>query len=138
MNLFDKFSFILKDSFIKNSYILISDGIFTTLLGFIYWILATRLYGSSDIGIGNSAVSAISLVVSLSVQGFGVGIVRLVPQYPDKENQVINSCLTLSLMLLSLILSIFYIFLPFWSKSLNFFINGKFLFFVLFSFSYLF
>jgi Membrane protein involved in the export of O-antigen and teichoic acid len=137
MNLFDKFSFILKDSFIKNSYILISDGIFTTLLGFIYWILATRLYGSSDIGIGNSAVSAISLVVSLSVQGFGVGIVRLVPQYPDKENQVINSCLTLSLMLLSLILSIFYIFLPFWSKSLNFFINGKFLFFVLFSFSYL-
>jgi O-antigen/teichoic acid export membrane protein len=137
MNLFDKFSFIFKDSFIKNSYILISDGIFTTLLGFIYWLLAARLYGSSDIGIGNSAVSAVSLVVSLSVQGFGVGIVRLLPQYPDKENQIINSCLTLSLILLSLILSIFYIFLPFWSKSLNFFINGKFLFFVLFSFSYL-
>lgn len=137
MNLFDKFSFIFKDSFIKNSYILISDGVSTTLLGFIYWFAATRLYESSDIGIGNSAVSAITLVVSLSVQGFGAGIIRLVPQYPDKENQVINSCLTLSLMLLSLILSIFYIFLPFWSKSLNSFIDGKFLFFVLFSFSYL-
>jgi len=137
MNLFNKLSLIFKDSFIKNSYILISDGVFTTLIGFIYWFVAARLYESSDVGIGNSAVSAVALVVSLSVQGFGVGIIRLVPQYPDKENKVINLCLTLSLILLSLILSIFYIFLPLWSKSLNSFIEGKFLFFVFFSFSYL-
>jgi O-antigen/teichoic acid export membrane protein len=116
---------------------MISDGISTTLLGFIYWLVAARLYEASDIGIGNSAISAITLVVSLSVQGFGVGIIRLLPQYPGKENQVINSCLTLSLMILSLILSVFYIFLPFWSKSLNSFMDGKFLFFVLFSFAYL-
>lgn len=137
MNLFNKLSFISKDSFLKNAYILISDGISNTLLGFIYWLVAARFYEASDIGIGNSAVSAVTLVVSLSVQGFGVGIIRLLPQHPDKENQVINSCFTLSLMLLSLILSIFYIFLPFWSKSLNSFMDGKFLFFVLFSFSYL-
>lgn len=137
MNLFGKLSFISKDSFLKNAYILISDGISNTFLGFIYWLIAARLFEASDIGIANSAISAIILVVSLSVQGFGVGIIRLLPQYPDKENQVINSCLTLSLILLSLILSIFYLFLPFWSKSLNSFIDGKIMFFVLFSFSYL-
>lgn len=137
MNLFGKLSFISKDSFLKNAYILISDGISNTFLGFIYWLIAARLFEASDIGIANSAISAIILVVSLSVQGFGVGIIRLLPQYPDKENQVINSCLTLSLILLSLILSIFYLFLPFWSTSLNSFIDGKILFFVLFSFSYL-
>lgn len=137
MNLFGKLSFISKDSFLKNAYILISDGISNTFLGFIYWLIAARLFEASDIGIANSAISAIILVVSLSVQGFGVGIIRLLPQYPDKENQVINSCLTLSLILLSLVLSIFYLFLPFWSTSLNSFIDGKILFFVLFSFSYL-
>lgn len=137
MNLINKLSILSRDSLIKNSYILISDGISTTLLGFAYWFFAARLYEASDIGIGNTAASAVNLVVLFSYQGFSAGIIRLLPQYPEKENQIINSCLTLSLMLLSILISIFYIILPFWSKSLYFFIDGRFLSFILFSFTYL-
>lgn len=138
MKLPHKISLLLEDALIKNAYYLVSDGVFNVILGFLFWALATRLYDSTEVGLGSVGISAISLIVAISAQGFGAGLIRFLPQYPDRTNKLINLCLTLSGALLVLFLSIFYMVLPFWSESLRAFLNGKFILFSIIAFAYLF
>ena len=58
---------IMSDSLYKNSiYLMVSTGIMA-VLGFVFWMIASRMFSAVDIGLGTTIISAMGLVVGFSV-----------------------------------------------------------------------
>ena len=100
----------------KNAYHLILGTGFTSLFGFLFWILATRLYSTEIIGLVSALVSILTLIAVIAELGLGIGLIRFLPDSRDDGNSLINSCFTLS-SLFSITLSlVFIVGLPFWGQ----------------------
>jgi O-antigen/teichoic acid export membrane protein len=98
----------------KNAYYMIIGTGITSVFGFIFWIIATRLYSTEIIGLVSALVSILSLFAVLSELGLGIGLIRFLPEAGSDGNSLINTCFTIS-SLFSISLSIIFIFgLPFW------------------------
>jgi O-antigen/teichoic acid export membrane protein len=63
-------------------------------LGFLFWVVAARLYSAENVGIGTAAISAMALVGNISRLGLDVALVRLLPgRSPGQRQSVINASL---------------------------------------------
>ena len=70
---------ISSDSLYRNSlFTLFSTGV-TAGLGFIFWMIAARLYDPLQIGIASALVSASGIIASLSLLGLNNSILRYLP-----------------------------------------------------------
>jgi O-antigen/teichoic acid export membrane protein len=88
-------------------------------IGFIFWVLAARVYSAMDIGLATAVISASNLLGAFSALGLTVGIIRFLPDEKDKP-AMINSCFTV-VGLFSVILSVCFISgLSIWSPALLF------------------
>lgn len=84
------------DSLFRNSvYLMLSTGV-QAVFGFLFWILAARLYSPEQIGIGSTLISATVFISYISLLGFNSTLVKFLPG-PDRRNEKINSSLTLVL-----------------------------------------
>ncbi len=107
-------------SLYRNAVYLMLSQLAAALSGFIFWILAARLYKPVDVGLASAAISAISLLALFSSLGLGYGLIRFLAGSGGKSRAMINSVFTLS-SLASLILSLIFLAgLNFWSPLLNF------------------
>lgn len=60
--------------------------------GFIFWIIAARLFTTQQVGLGSALISSISLITGLSLLGLNTGLIKYLPastQKNDKINTVI-------------------------------------------------
>jgi len=106
-------SFILKlkthyqDKLYKNSYFYLLTTVITSISSFVFWIIATRVYPSDEVGVATALISSITLVSGFSTLGLNWAIIRFLPNEENKTN-MINSCLVITV-LASFILSLFFI-----------------------------
>ncbi|HDL02458.1 MAG TPA: hypothetical protein ENH20_01340, partial [Candidatus Pacearchaeota archaeon] len=101
------FKKIMSDSLYKNSiYLMVSTGIMA-VFGFVFWMIASRLYSTVDIGLATSIISIMGLISGLSVLGLNVGLIRYLPRSKDKSNKI-NTCFTL-VGLVSVFVSVVYL-----------------------------
>jgi O-antigen/teichoic acid export membrane protein len=56
------------------------SSIFSSGLGFLFWLVAARLFSAGDVGIAYSLVSLASLATALATVGFDIGFVRFAPR----------------------------------------------------------
>ena len=85
---------IMNDSLYRNSiYLMVSTGIMA-VLGFVFWMIASRMYSTVDIGLATTIISAMGLIVGLSVLGLNIGLIRYLPKSKDKSKKI-NTCFTL-------------------------------------------
>ncbi len=104
----------------RNAVYLMLSQLAVALSGFIFWILAARLYLPADVGLASAAISAALLLANLSGLGLGYGLVRFLPSPGERSRALINFAFTFS-GLASLIFSLIFLAgLNFWSPSLNF------------------
>ena len=122
----------IKDPLYRNSIFLMANTVVTTGLGFFFWIIIARFYNEADVGLGTAIISAIGLLVSLSKLGFDVGLIRFLSK-AEKPVELINSCLTIPVVVSLLIAVIFVIGVNIWSPALTF-IRGNIIFAVAFIF----
>lgn len=122
----------LKDPLYRNSIFLMANTVVTTGLGFFFWMIIARFYSEADVGLGAAIISAIGLLVSLSKLGFDVGLIRFLSK-AEKPVELINSCLTIPVVVSLLIAVIFVIGVNIWSPALTF-IRGNIIFAVAFIF----
>lgn len=101
----------LRNPLIKNSIFLSTDATIGAVTGFIFWIVAARLYSTSDVGMASAIFSAMALLASLSKLGFDIGLIRYLPD-SDNKAKIINACLTIST-IAAIVLSITFISLTF-------------------------
>jgi O-antigen/teichoic acid export membrane protein len=109
----------LKIPFYRTSLFLIADSAVTAGIGFIFWIIVARYYTAEDLGYGSAAISAMSLLGSLSLIGLNTTIIRFLPS-AEKPQRMINSYLTLTGLVAIVIAGVFIAGLPVWSPALNF------------------
>lgn len=136
-NIIKKIKNKVNEPLFKNSYFLMANTIFYSLVGFIFWIIASRLYSPENVGIGSAIVSAMGIISIFSLMGFDISLIRYIPDESDKKG-MINSCFTLTT-IMSIIISIVFITgLNFWSPALiilknNFTFSIAFIIFTIFS-----
>src|SRR5205085_1493779 len=100
--------------------------------GFLFWIIAARLYGAAQIGIATSLFSLLTLLSNLSLLGFNSGLMRFLPA-SELKNEKINSSILITVCTSFLLTTGTVIALPKLSPTLSFVTHNNF-FFVLFVF----
>jgi len=68
------------DSLLRNSLYIMATTVVTSLLGYVYWIVAARTYPARDVGLGSALLAAITLASGLTNLGLGQTLVQLLPQ----------------------------------------------------------
>lgn len=83
----------LKDPLYKNSFYLMVSFFLTSIFGFIFWIIAAKLYSPDEVGLGTALISAVSIICLFSYFGFDQSIIRFIP-HMDK-NKVFSTSITI-------------------------------------------
>jgi O-antigen/teichoic acid export membrane protein len=60
----------------SNALYIMSANAANTIVGFVFWIVAARLYSTEEVGQAAALLSAASLLAMLSSLGFGYGLIR--------------------------------------------------------------
>lgn len=105
------------DPLFKNSYYLIGNTLITAAVGFVFWIIAARLYPPEDIGISSAIISAMSLISIFSLLGLDISVIRYLPEQIDK-NSLINTFYTVTLAITLLLSILFLMGLNIWAPDL--------------------
>jgi len=79
------FGRFLGDRFVQNSMYIIVANLLSTGFGFIFWILAAKVYAKDDVGIATALLSSVSLVIIISRLGLEQCLIRFFPQGDKKS-----------------------------------------------------
>ncbi|MBN2076573.1 MAG: polysaccharide biosynthesis protein [Dehalococcoidales bacterium] len=104
--------------FYRNTYYLLSGTVINAALGFIFWVVAAKLYTADVIGLGSAVISAYKLLGLIAELGLAIGLVRFLPSIKKYGNEMINTCLTISGLMAVFISLIFLSGLGVWSPAL--------------------
>jgi O-antigen/teichoic acid export membrane protein len=126
----DKIKLFWKNSLYRNASYLIIGNAFAALTGFIFWVVAARLYSTTDVGTASAAISVMAMLGGICHLGLGLGLVRFLPGSGNRGNPLINTSLTLSLMVSMLATIIFVMGIDVWSPKLGFLKDNIIYFFV--------
>ncbi len=107
----------LKDPLRRNSLFLIATAVSNALLGFVFWVLAARLYTESEIGVVSAAISASQMLAVFSGLGFGIGMIRFLPEEENKS-LMINTVYTTTTIFAVFLVAVFVAGLGLWSPGL--------------------
>ncbi len=111
---------LFRVSLYSNALYLMTANAVNALLGFVFWMIATKFYSAEDVGLASAAISAVSLLAMLASLGLGYGLIRFLPQSGKNASSMINSCLTLGSLASVVSAVIFLGGLGFWSPALLF------------------
>ncbi|MEK7587096.1 MAG: oligosaccharide flippase family protein [Patescibacteria group bacterium] len=85
----------LNDSQFRNStYIILATAVMSAF-GFVFWIIASRLYTPAEIGLATSLISVTSLLTTFSLFGLNNVIIRFLPTSSDR-NRLISTALVVT------------------------------------------
>ncbi len=109
----------LEDTLFKNAYIMIAGTSANSIIGFIFWIVAARLFPTDAVGLTSAIISSVGILAIFSELGLGITIIRFLSNAGKDSNDLLNTCLTLS-GLASIVFSFIFISgLSFWSPALQ-------------------
>jgi len=107
----------------RNSYYLMVNSLASAILGFLFWIIAAKLYPSYDIGIATVLVSSSALLIIFSRLGFDFSIIRFFPI--KNKSQILNTSIIASTFF-AIILTIFFVIkIDFFAPDLQILTNYK-------------
>lgn len=67
------------DSLLRNSVYIMATTVVTSLLGYLYWIVAARTYSAHDVGLAAALLSAMTLAALLADMGIGATLMQMLP-----------------------------------------------------------
>ena len=100
-------------------YLMLNSGV-VAVLGFVFWLAATRFYTAEDVGLASAAISAIQLLSLLALLGLNFSLIRFLSGSGEKSNDLINSCLTIGSLASLVAAVIFLLGVSIWSPVLVF------------------
>jgi len=114
---------IFRVSLYRNATYLILNSAVNAVAGFVFWIIAARLYSASDVGIGSALISMALLLSIIGTLGLDLGLIRFISTAKDKA-RLLNSTMTISVLTSIIIAFIFIAGIPLWSPELTFVREG--------------
>jgi O-antigen/teichoic acid export membrane protein len=107
-------------SLYSNAFYLTMASVASAVLGFIFWVIATRFYSTEAVGLASAAIAAIGLLGAFAYLGLGTGLIRFLPNSGKTANSMVSSVLTISTLTSVISASIFLAGLSLWSPALLF------------------
>ena len=98
---------VRQDRLVMNSFFIMLSNASMGVLGFLFWIVATRVYHPDQVGIATTLVSAGILIASAGQMGFNISFVRFLPT-SERRSDEINTGLAV-VFLTSLIIGVGYV-----------------------------
>lgn len=108
----------LHNPLFANAYFLMAITAIGSLFGFIFWMIVARYYSPCDVGFATAFISAMGLVAGFSKIGLDIGLIRYIPNEKDKSG-LINSCLTITILLSIVLATAFIMSIDLWSSALS-------------------
>ena len=104
----------------SNALFLMGAGVFSSLIGFVFWLVAARFYPDEAVGLASALISAMGLAVSFSKLGLEQGLVRFLKRHSEDSKAIINTVFTVGLLASVTAALIFIAGLDLWSPALLF------------------
>ncbi len=82
---------LASDPLYRNSFFMAVSSIFNAGCGFIFWMIAARLYTVEQVGLATALISSLGLVILISRLGFDSTIIRFLPS--EDRGKVISTSL---------------------------------------------
>lgn len=112
------FSEIFNLSLFKNALNLMMGTIIASFISFIFWMIATRIYSTTEIGLASVVISSLGLIALFSELGLAIALIRYLPLMHEKGKELINTCFSV-VGFTSVIISLIFVFcLSFWFPEL--------------------
>src|SRR5205823_5518909 len=70
---------IYTDPLVRNSIYIMGTTVATSVIGYLYWIIATHLYSAHDVGLASALISIMTLTSTLANLGIGSTLVQMLP-----------------------------------------------------------
>ena len=83
---------------LPNSLALIATKVATLGLGFLFWLVAARLFPPDEVGLAGGVVAAALLCVQLALLGVGSAVIAMFPRYREGPGRLIDTALTTSIL----------------------------------------
>lgn len=109
----------IKQPLYKNSIYLIINMALMALFGYFFWAVAGRLYSTEYVGYGTALMSVASLISMIAMLGFGITLIRFVPEERDKK-RLFSSCAIVSFAVAFIAGLVFLLFVGYLSPQLQF------------------
>jgi O-antigen/teichoic acid export membrane protein len=107
-----------------NSSFLMGTTVMGSLLGFVFWAAASRLYTPAEFGLGTAYISALLFLSNVGDMGLGTALIRFLPSLGTRRNLFINSSI-ITIAAVTLILTVvFTIGVSLWSPILTGFVHS--------------
>jgi acetyltransferase-like isoleucine patch superfamily enzyme/O-antigen/teichoic acid export membrane protein len=71
---------IRSDSLLRNSIFIMGSTVVTSVVGYMYWVLAAHTYSAYNIGLASAFISAMSLTSTFASLGIGSALIQLLPR----------------------------------------------------------
>lgn len=110
---------IYTDNILKNSIYLIMANFSGLALGFIFWMIATKLYTPSDIGMVSATLSSMILISMVSCVGLPIAMTLYLPVNAQNANRIMNSCLIVGIIVSMTFSLIFILGIDIWAPKLE-------------------
>jgi O-antigen/teichoic acid export membrane protein len=79
---------------VPNSLALIATKVATLGLGFLFWLVAARLFAPDAVGLAGGLVAAALLCVQLALLGVGSAVIAMFPAHRDGPGRLLDNALT--------------------------------------------
>lgn len=83
---------------LRNSLYLLLGSLVTAMFGFVFWIIAARLFDAPTVGLATVLISLSTLISLLSLAGFDSSFVRFVPKSAHKTTYINSGIIVSSLL----------------------------------------
>jgi len=107
----------LQDPLYRNSFFIGAGRVFDGGFGFLFWILAARLYTAGQIGIATALIATTELIVTFSRLGFDFALIRFLPLRNSKS--VVSTCFWITIITSLAFGSLYLLIVPVISPSLG-------------------
>ena len=72
----DRMKEVIRVPLYSNALFLMGASVFSSLIGFVFWLVAARFYPDEAVGLASALIPAMGLAVSFSKLGLELGLVR--------------------------------------------------------------
>ena len=112
--------YISHDQLYKNASYLMLSNIAMAVTGFLFWLIAARLYPPEDVGLATALISATALFVIFSTSGVNQMFIRFIPSMSSEDRGKLISTTVLFSIGISAVLSfVFILFIEFLAPKLD-------------------
>jgi O-antigen/teichoic acid export membrane protein len=109
----------VRDSLYRNSLFLLLGTYTQAVLGFLFWLLASRFYSSTNIGLATALVSSVAFLTTLSIIGMDNSFIRFLSDESNIDD-LLNTGFTLIILMSSLVGTVYVLLITVLSPKLSF------------------